>query len=309
MDLVGVYPALLPVLAHQRFDGCGLLCDGEEVADALHDLASGRGRGGDAFGGSRGAQRAEHRFAAEDVSGFGVARDRHVDHPLEQLRLRFEADVDSAGTDVGGFGDVGKGGSGIAVVDEQPACGLEYALLGTSNLRAPSATCSGLGVDLGCHEVLAGVHHVKLPVRDLARSRDWYASRLGLEVAVEFVEKGRLMGYGLRHPNVGPIFGLRLDATRAEASAGFDYFAIGVPDKAVLESLADRLTALGETHAGVQFATIGWNLPLLHDPDGHEVRFYTVLHHTSFDDDVMSMHDPVVTAAARERAHDTMAPS
>jgi catechol 2,3-dioxygenase-like lactoylglutathione lyase family enzyme len=26
---------------------------------------------------------------------------------------------------------------------------------------------------------LAGVHHLKLPVRDLARSRDWYAGRLG----------------------------------------------------------------------------------------------------------------------------------
>ena len=26
---------------------------------------------------------------------------------------------------------------------------------------------------------LAGVHHVKLPVTDLARSRKWYQSRLG----------------------------------------------------------------------------------------------------------------------------------
>jgi catechol 2,3-dioxygenase-like lactoylglutathione lyase family enzyme len=100
-------------------------------------------------------------------------------------------------------------------------------------------------VDTTQAPLLAGVHHVKLPVRDLARSRDWYASRLGFEVAVEFVEKGLLMGYGLRHP----------------------------------------------------------------DPDGHEIRFYTVLHHTSFDGDVMSMHDPVETAAARERAHATGAPS
>jgi catechol 2,3-dioxygenase-like lactoylglutathione lyase family enzyme len=30
--------------------------------------------------------------------------------------------------------------------------------------------------------VLAGIHHLKLPVTDLARSRDWYESRLGYEV-------------------------------------------------------------------------------------------------------------------------------
>ena len=46
---------------------------------------------------------------------------------------------------------------------------------------------------------LAGVHHLKLPVRDLARSRQWYRSRLGYEVTVEFVEQGKLMGYVLHH--------------------------------------------------------------------------------------------------------------
>jgi len=44
--------------------------------------------------------------------------------------------------------------------------------------------------------VLAGVHHLKLPVTDLALSREWYHSRLGYQVQLEFVEQGRLMGYG-----------------------------------------------------------------------------------------------------------------
>lgn len=148
---------------------------------------------------------------------------------------------------------------------------------------------------------LAGVHHLKLPVRDLARSREWYETRLGYRVAVEFVEGGVLMGYVLHHPDGGPDLGLRLDPPRAEAAAGFDYFAIGVPDKAHLERLAERLTALGETHAGVHFATIGWILPLLHDPDGHEVRFYTVQHHTVLDDEVLTTRDPRETAQRRER--------
>jgi hypothetical protein len=48
----------------------------------------------------------------------------------------------------------------------------------------------------------------------------------------------------------------------------------------VIDQLAARLTALGERHAGVHWASIGWILPELHDPDGHEVRFYTLQQHT-----------------------------
>lgn len=59
--------------------------------------------------------------------------------------------------------------------------------------------------------VLAGVHHLKLPVTDLARSREWYRTGLGCQVQIEFVEQGQLMGYGLSHPNGGPMLGLRLN--------------------------------------------------------------------------------------------------
>jgi catechol 2,3-dioxygenase-like lactoylglutathione lyase family enzyme len=124
--------------------------------------------------------------------------------------------------------------------------------------------------------VLAGVHHLKLPVSDLTRSAEWYQSRLGYRVAAEFVEQGTLMGYAMAHPAGGPDLALRLDPDRARAAAGFDYFSVGVPDREALDALAARLTGLGEEHAGVHWASIGWILPLLHDPDGHEVRFYTM---------------------------------
>jgi catechol 2,3-dioxygenase-like lactoylglutathione lyase family enzyme len=146
---------------------------------------------------------------------------------------------------------------------------------------------------------LSGVHHLKLPVTDLARSRAWYESRLGYRVTIEFVEQGTLMGLAMSHPNGGPDLALRLDPERAVAAAGFDYFAIGVPDKAALEVLAARLTALGEHHAGVHYASLGWILPLLHDPDGHEVRFYTMDHHTE-PDAVPRIDDPRETAERHE---------
>jgi catechol 2,3-dioxygenase-like lactoylglutathione lyase family enzyme len=93
--------------------------------------------------------------------------------------------------------------------------------------------------------VLAGVHHLKLPVTDLARSATWYETRIGYRVAGEFVEQGTLMGYLMVHPAGGPDLALRLNPDRARAVAGFDFFAIGAPDRAALDALAARLTCLG----------------------------------------------------------------
>jgi len=149
---------------------------------------------------------------------------------------------------------------------------------------------------------LDGIHHIKVPVTDLGRSRAWYESRLGYALRMEFVEGGTLMGLVLRHPNGGPELALRLDPEHSAGLGGFDFFAIGVPGRAELEALAERLTALGEDHAGVHFASIGWILPALHDPDGHEVRFYTTEHHTALDtDSVIRVEDPRETAERRER--------
>ncbi len=121
---------------------------------------------------------------------------------------------------------------------------------------------------------LAGIHHVKLPVTDIARSLEWYETRLGYTKEMEFVEDGTLMGVVMSHPAGGPSFALRLDAEMAAGSAGFDYFAIAVPTKPDIVELADRLTKMGDEHGGVQDTPFGCVLPFLHDPDGHEVRFY-----------------------------------
>jgi catechol 2,3-dioxygenase-like lactoylglutathione lyase family enzyme len=153
--------------------------------------------------------------------------------------------------------------------------------------------------------LLDGIHHVKIPVTDLARSRDWYASRLGYRVEVEFEEGGRLMGLAMAHPRGGPRLALRLDPGRSAGFGDFDFFSIGVPTRSAIDDLARRLSELGEEHAGVHFATIGWVLPMLHDPDGHEVRFYTTEHHTEPDaDDVVHVVDPRESAEQRERLLD-----
>ena len=145
--------------------------------------------------------------------------------------------------------------------------------------------------------LLAGVHHLKLPVTDLRRSQEWYETRLGYVLSEEFYDDGQLTGIGMEHPNGGPGIAFHLSPDRARAAAGFDYFSIGVPDKASIKALAARLDEFGDQHAGVHYATLGWILPLTHDPDGHEVRFYTIEHHTHPEPgEVYVVHDAVATA-------------
>jgi catechol 2,3-dioxygenase-like lactoylglutathione lyase family enzyme len=120
-----------------------------------------------------------------------------------------------------------------------------------------------------------GFHHVKLPVTDVARSRDWYQRVLGLHQDLEFVEDGALMGVILRDPE-GPVcLGLRREPERAAALKGFDPIALAVATVAGLESWRRRLDELGEGYDGIIAGHQGSVLTGLHDPDGIEVRFYT----------------------------------
>jgi catechol 2,3-dioxygenase-like lactoylglutathione lyase family enzyme len=126
---------------------------------------------------------------------------------------------------------------------------------------------------------LSGFHHVKLPVSDVTRSRDWYETVLGLVVDLEFLEDGVLMGVALRDPAGTVSLAARYDPERAAALAGFDPIAVGVATRAELEAWVGRLDALGQPHGGIVTGHQGWALIGLHDPDGIEIRLYTIERH------------------------------
>src|SRR3712207_534721 len=98
---------------------------------------------------------------------------------------------------------------------------------------------------------LSGLHHVKIPVADLDRSRDWYTSVLGLRVDVEFVEDGTLRGLALADAGGRLSLALRLDPVRAAALAGFDPVALAVPSRDDIDAWVRRLEAQGQPHGGV----------------------------------------------------------
>ena len=119
-----------------------------------------------------------------------------------------------------------------------------------------------------------GFHHVKLPIADLARSRDWYARVLGLQTHIEFAEGGVLMGVAMRDADGSIDLALRHDPPRAAALAGFDPLALRVPTPAALDAWQQRLEDLGEPYGGIVTGHAGRVLVGLRDPDGIEVRLY-----------------------------------
>lgn len=153
----------------------------------------------------------------------------------------------------------------LRVCDVISSMGLDAGMC--NSWRAPYLPRCGITVLLHKRRamdvpVLDGIHHIKFPATDLDQSRNWYTSRLGYQLGSEFVEQGVLMGIGLVHPAGGPDNALHLGPERSAGLGDFDFFSIGVPDKASNELLAERLTGLGEAHAGVYFAGIGWTSPL-----------------------------------------------
>nr|WP_062354944.1 VOC family protein [Herbidospora yilanensis] len=123
---------------------------------------------------------------------------------------------------------------------------------------------------------LRGFHHVKLPVSDVRASAGWYERVLGLAVAIEFVEDGELRGVAMRDPGHTLMIALREEPGRAAALGGFDPLALAVPTLEALRAWTARLDALGVPHAGIAEGSIGWLIGGLIDPDGVEIRLYTL---------------------------------
>lgn len=127
---------------------------------------------------------------------------------------------------------------------------------------------------------LSGIHHVKIPVTDLARSRAWYERVFGLRVTMEFPEKdGEVRGLGGFIPGLGDTgLALRLNPKAAEGCQGFDPISFGVDDRADIEAWASHLDSLDIRHSPVIDASKGWLL-VFNDPDGLEIHLYSWAEH------------------------------
>jgi len=120
-----------------------------------------------------------------------------------------------------------------------------------------------------------GIHHLKLPVSDLALSREWYERVLGYTVDREFPDDdGVVRGVGGGLPGAGVPVALRQNGEAAAGIAGFDPVSFAIADRAAAEAWVAHFDALGERHSEIRRASRGWVVDV-YDPDGLTVRLYS----------------------------------
>jgi catechol 2,3-dioxygenase-like lactoylglutathione lyase family enzyme len=120
---------------------------------------------------------------------------------------------------------------------------------------------------------IVGVHHVRLPVSDIIRSRDWYASAFGFETRLTVEEEDRIAGVVAVHRS-GVAIGLHAAPALAEALRGFCSVALSVGDRNDLTSWCEYLDALGVNHSGPTEGHVGWYVHVP-DPDGLIIELHT----------------------------------
>ena len=121
--------------------------------------------------------------------------------------------------------------------------------------------------------VFVGLHHVRVPVSDVMRSRDWYAEVLGFEPRLCFEEEERVVGVVLDHVS-GLSLGLHHQPQTARALRGFCCVALDVGSVEDLSRCCVELDAAGITHSAPAEGHLGWYVAVP-DPDGVVIELHT----------------------------------
>jgi len=113
---------------------------------------------------------------------------------------------------------------------------------------------------------VSGFSHLQLRVGDVAASRAWYSTVLGMEAFVELPDTVALRNREAR------LVVVLSPADRLDAAASpLDHVAFAVPDGETLERWAEHLASVGIDHDGVVLE-LGKPSLALRDPDGNAVE-------------------------------------
>jgi glyoxylase I family protein len=132
---------------------------------------------------------------------------------------------------------------------------------------------------------VTGFAHVRLTVSDLARSRAFYDTLFGWDVAYEVPADaddatrealGFLFG-GIIYSFAGGLFGLRpvapADDAFDEDRVGLDHLSLSVGTRSELEAALATLDALGAPHGDIKDLGGAWVLEF-RDPDGIALELF-----------------------------------
>lgn len=126
---------------------------------------------------------------------------------------------------------------------------------------------------------ILGLHHVRLPVSDVMRSRDWYVDVLGFEPRLCLEEEDQVIGAVVALQE-GLTLGLHHAPELARALSGFCPVALEVGRSDELTRWCARLDTLGIDHSEPAEGHLGWYVELS-DPDGLVIRLHTAAQPTA----------------------------
>jgi glyoxylase I family protein len=129
------------------------------------------------------------------------------------------------------------------------------------------------------------IHHLRLTVTDLDRSRRFYTSVLGFEVAVESPppddpsagETFKILFGGVVMVRGGLLMGLRPMAPAGDRfdpdRVGLDHLSFGVDSRADLDRALQLLDEAGVTHGQItSLPSFGIDVLSFEDPDGMQLE-------------------------------------
>jgi catechol 2,3-dioxygenase-like lactoylglutathione lyase family enzyme len=129
------------------------------------------------------------------------------------------------------------------------------------------------------------IHHLRLTVTDLQRSREFYTSLLGFQVAVESPPPGhpaeaetfKILFGGVVMVRDGLIMGLRPMAPGTDRfdpdRAGLDHLSFNVPARADLEQAIRTFDEHGVRHGEItRLPSFGIDVLPFEDPDGIQLE-------------------------------------
>ena len=129
------------------------------------------------------------------------------------------------------------------------------------------------------------IHHLRLTVTDVHRSREFYTGLLGFQVAVESpppddpaaAETFSVLFGGVVMARGNLIMGLRPMAPAADRfdpdRVGLDHLSFGVPGRADLEQAVRLFDEHGVTHGEItRLSSFGIDVLSFEDPDGMQLE-------------------------------------